>query len=105
MRENTGIAVAIAAIVAFTYVIWAAVVAVMLWTGVTIYAIVKWIGAPQDHASATSLLVMLIGVVTFVPLLLAIAIYLVSKPMHYARRRGKKDAEQLSLPIPDATAD
>jgi lysylphosphatidylglycerol synthetase-like protein (DUF2156 family) len=105
MRENTGIAVAIAAIVAFTYVIWAAVVAVMLWTGVTIYAIVKWIGAPQDHASATSLLVMLIGVVTFVPLLLAIAIYLVSKPMRYARRRGKKDAEQLSLPIPDATAD
>jgi hypothetical protein len=48
---------------------------------------------------------MLIGVVTFVPLLLAIAIYLVSKPMRYARRRGKKDAEQLPLPIPDATAD
>lgn len=105
MRENTGIAVAVAAIATFTYAIWAAVIAVMLWTGVTIYAIVKWIGAPQDHASATGLLVMLVGLVTFVPLLLAISIYLVSKPMRYARRRGKKDAEQLSLPIPDATAD
>ena len=105
MRENTGIAVAVAAIATFTYAIWAAVIAVMLWTGVTIYAIVKWIGAPQDHASATSLLVMLVGLVTFVPLLLAISIYLVSKPMRYARRRGKKDGEQLSLPIPDATAD
>jgi heme/copper-type cytochrome/quinol oxidase subunit 2 len=105
MRENTGIAVAIAAIATFTYTIWAAVIAVMLWTGVTIYAIVKWIGAPQDHASATSLLMMLVGLVTLFPLLLAIAIYLVSKPMRYARRRGRRDAEQLSLPIPDAMPD
>jgi heme/copper-type cytochrome/quinol oxidase subunit 2 len=105
MRENTGVAVAIAGLATFTYAIWAAVMAVMLWTGITVYAIVKWIGAPQDHASATSLLVMLVGLVTFVPLLLAIAIYLVSKPMRYARKRAKKDAEQLSLPVPDATAD
>jgi hypothetical protein len=105
MRENTGVALAIAGIATFTYTIWAAVIAVMLWIGITIYAIVKWIGSPQDHASATSLLVMAVGLVTLVPLLLAIAIYLVSKPMRYARKRRDKDAEQLSLPLPDAPAD
>jgi hypothetical protein len=48
---------------------------------------------------------MAVGVVTLVPLLLAIAIYLVSKPMRYPRKRRAKDAEQLSLPLPDAPAD
>jgi heme/copper-type cytochrome/quinol oxidase subunit 2 len=104
MRENTGVAVAIAAVAAFTYTIWAAVVVAIVWTGITVYAIVKWIGAPEDHASATTLLVMLVGLVTLVPLLLGIAIYLVSKPMRYARKRAKNDAEQLTLPIPDEAA-
>jgi heme/copper-type cytochrome/quinol oxidase subunit 2 len=105
VRENTGVAVGIGIVSTFAFTIWAAVVAVMVWSGITVYAIVKWIGSPQDHASATSLLVMLVGLVTVFPLLLSVAIYLVSKPMRYARTRGKKDAEQLSLPIVDATAD
>jgi hypothetical protein len=105
MRENTGVALAIGAVSTFAFTVWAAVVAVMLWSGITVYAIVKWIGSPQDHASATSLLVMLVGLVTVFPLLLAVAIYLVSKPMRYARKRGATKSEQLSLPIPDATAD
>ena len=105
MRENTGVAVGIGIVSTFAFTIWAAVVAVMVWSGITVYAIVKWIGSPQDHASATSLLVMLVGLVTVFPLLLSVAIYLVSKPMRHARTRAKKDAEQLSLPIADATAD
>ena len=104
MREHTGTSIAIAAVSTFAFTIWAAVIAVMLWSGITVYAIVKWIGSPQDHASATALLVMLVGTVAVFPLLLAIAIYLVSKPMRYARKRARKEAEQLSLPIPDATA-
>ena len=105
MRENTGVAVAISAVSTFAFTIWAAVIAVMLWSGITVYSIVKWIGSPQDHASATSLLVMMVGLVAVFPLLLAIAIYLVSKPMRYARKRAKEDAEQLSLPLPEAPAD
>jgi hypothetical protein len=105
MREHTGTSIAIAAVSTFAFTIWAAVIAVMLWSGITVYAIVKWIGSPQDHASATTLLVLLIGTVALFPLLLAIAIYLISKPMRYARRRARKESEQLSLPIVDATAD
>ena len=105
MRENSGIAIAIGGITTFAYVIWGAVIAVMLWSGITVYAIVKWIGSPQDDVSATTVLVMLVGTVALFPLLLTIAIYLVSKPMRYARRRAKKDPEQLTLPIADATGD
>jgi heme/copper-type cytochrome/quinol oxidase subunit 2 len=105
MREHSGTAIAIGVVSTFAFTVWAAVVAVMLWSGITVYAIVKWIGSPGDHASATSLLVLLVGTVAVFPLLLAIAIYLVSKSMRYARKREKKDAEQLSLPIPSPTAD
>jgi heme/copper-type cytochrome/quinol oxidase subunit 2 len=102
MRENTATALAIGGLSAFAYTIWAGVLAVMLWAGISIYAIVKWVGSPGDHPSATTILVMLVGLVTVFPLLLAIAIYLVSKPMRYARRRARKEAEQLSLPMPEA---
>ena len=105
MREHTGTSIAIAAVSTFAFTIWAAVIAVMLWSGITVYAIVKWIGSPQDHASATTLLVLLVGTVALFPLLLAIAIYLISKPMRYARKRARKESEQLSAPIADATAD
>jgi heme/copper-type cytochrome/quinol oxidase subunit 2 len=105
MRENTGVAVGIGVVSTFAFTIWAAVVAVMVWSGITVYAIVKWIGSPNDHPSAASVLVMLVGLVTVFPLLLAVAIYLVSKPMRYARTRAKKDSEQLSLPMADTTAD
>jgi hypothetical protein len=105
MREHTGTSIAIGAFSAFAFTIWGAVIAVMLWSGITVYAIVKWIGSPQDHASATTLLVLLVGTVALYPLLLAIAIYLVSKPMRDARKRAGKGSKQLSLPIADATAD
>ena len=104
MREHTGTSIAIGAVSTFAFTIWAAVVAVMLWSGITVYAIVKWIGSPQDHASATTLLVLVVGTVALFPLLLAVAIYLVSKPMRYARKRAGKESEQLTLPIPDTTA-
>lgn len=102
MRENTGTSIAIGIVSTFAFTIWAAVVAVMLWSGISVYAIVKWIGAPQDDASATMILVMLVGLVTLFPLLLAIGIYFISKPMRYKRKRADKDAEQLTLPMRDA---
>jgi heme/copper-type cytochrome/quinol oxidase subunit 2 len=102
MQEHTGTSIAIGAISTFAFTIWGAVIAVMVWSGITVYSIVKWIGSPQDHASATTLLVMLVGTVTLFPLLLAIGIFLISKPMRYARTRAKKDAEQLELPMSEA---
>jgi heme/copper-type cytochrome/quinol oxidase subunit 2 len=100
MQEHTGTSIAIGAISTFAFAIWGAVVAVMIWSGITVYAIVKWIGSPQDHASATTLLVMLVGTVTVFPVLLAVGFFLISKPMRYGRKRAKEDAKQLELPMP-----
>jgi len=101
MQEHTGTSIAIGGVSTFAFAIWGAVVAVMIWSGITVYAIVKWIGSPQDHASATTLLVMLVGTVTVFPMLLAVGIFLISKPMRYGRKRAKKEAAQPELPMPD----
>jgi hypothetical protein len=107
MREHTGTSVAIGALSAIAYTLWGGVLAVMLWGAITVYAIVKWIGAPQDHASPTTILVLVVGIVAVYPLLLAVGIYFISKPMRYARRSKRgDDGEQLALPIgedPEAT--
>jgi hypothetical protein len=47
---------------------------------------------------------MMIGLVTTFPLLLGVGIFLISKPMRNAGRRAKKDAEQLTLPVPEEAA-
>jgi hypothetical protein len=90
MRENTGRSIAVAAVAAFSYIVWAWVLAILIWTVVAIYAIVKWIGAPQDHPSATTLLVVLVGVVTLWPLLIALGCYLIARSM-----RRDTDAPEL----------
>ena len=102
MREHTGTSVAIGALSAIAYTLWGGVIAVMLWGGITVYAIVKWIGTPEDHASPTTILVVMVGLGAVFPLLLAIGIYFISKPMRHARRRKRDDhREQLALPISD----
>ena len=85
MRENTGRSLAVAAVSAFGYIVWAWVLAIMVWLAVTVYAIVKLIGAPNDHPSATTLLVVIVGIVTFWPLLISLGCYAIARSM---RRRG-----------------
>ena len=58
----------------------------LLWLSVTVYAFVKWIGAPNDHPSATTLLFIVVALVTFWPLLIALATYLVGRSMRPAKR-------------------
>jgi hypothetical protein len=99
MREHTGTSVAIGALSAIAYTLWGGVLAVMLWSGITVYAIVKWIGSPDDHASPTTILVLVVGLVAVYPLLLAVGIYFISKPMRYPRRKRGDDGEQLALPM------
>jgi ABC-type Na+ efflux pump permease subunit len=102
MRENAGRSIAIAAIAAFGYAIWAWVLVAMLWLAVTIYAFVKWAGAPQDHPSGTTLLVVTISVVMIVPLTISLGIYLVARKMRPPKRA---DAGDLSLAAGDEDAD
>src|SRR3954462_15435671 len=98
MREHSGTSIAIGGISTFAFTLWGGVLAVMLWGGITVYAIVKWIGSPQEHPSATTLLGMMGGLVSVYPGLLALGLYLITKPMRYARKSAKKDGEQLTLP-------
>ena len=103
MRENTGTAVAIALVATMGYAVWAAVIAVIMWLSLTIYAIVKWIGAPADHASPRTVLLLMVANITLFVLLLALAIYAVGKPMRYGKR-SRREAEQLSLSLGDVEA-
>jgi hypothetical protein len=101
MRENTGTAVAIAIVATMGYAVWAAVVAIVMWLSLTIYAIVKWIGAPTDHASPLTVLLLMVGNITMFVLLLTLALYAIGKPMRYGKRK-RRDAEQLALALDDA---
>jgi hypothetical protein len=92
MQEHSGTSLAIGIIAAVGYVVWGAVLAVLVWIGVTIYAIVKWIGAPTDHASATTLLVLIVGLVTIFPLGLALGMYAIGRSMRPPKRSARRDA-------------
>lgn len=100
MRENTGTAVAIALVTTIGYTVWAGVIAILMWLSLTIYAIVKWIGAPEDHASPLTVLLLMVGNITLFVLLLTLALYAIGKPMRYGKRR-RRDAEQLALALDD----
>jgi hypothetical protein len=95
MREHTGVAVGIAAIATFSYTVWAAVIALVVWLSLTVYAVVKAIGSPTDHASALTVLLIVLSNVTLFVLLVAGAIALAGRPMHYRKRRDD------DLAVPD----
>jgi hypothetical protein len=91
MREHTGVAVGIAAIVTFAYTVWAAVIALVVWLSLTVYAVIKAIGTPTDHASPLTVLLLVVSTIALFILLLAAAISLAGRPMHYRKRRDGDD--------------
>jgi hypothetical protein len=93
MREHSGTSLAMGILSTLVYAVWGAVLAVLVWTGVTIYAIVKWIGAPSDHPSATTLRVMIVGRVSIVPLGLALGVYLIGRSMRPPKRPKERPKE------------
>jgi hypothetical protein len=100
MREHTGTSIAIAAVTTLAYTIWAGVIVVVLWLCLTVYAVVKWIGAPTDHASPRTVLLLMVGTISLFVFLLALAIYALGRPMRYTKRK-RRDAEQLALAFDD----
>jgi hypothetical protein len=92
MREHTGTSFAIGIISAFGYTIWAAVLAILVWTSITIYAFVKWIGGAPDDPSATTLLVLVVALVTLFPVLLSLGIYAIGRSMRPPKRKDRLEA-------------
>ena len=74
-----------------------------LWLSLTVYAIVKWIGAASDHASPLTVLLLMVANVTLFVLLLTLAIYAIGKPMRYGKRK-RRDADSWPSPCGDTEA-
>jgi hypothetical protein len=83
MRGGTGISLGIAAALVSFFAILPVLVAVSVFTFLTIYAIVKAIGSAPDSASALSVLMGIVAIVGSFVTLIAVSVYLIG------RDRGK----------------
>ena len=97
MRENTGVALGIAAVATFGYTIWAGVLVMVMWLCLTVYAVVKWIGAPADHASPLTVLLILVANVTLYVILLTLGIYAMGRSMRYKKKDRDREASATAL--------
>ena len=98
MREHSGIAIGVAGVVTTVLTMFAAMLVVLVWTSLTIYALVKWIGSAPDAASATTVLLIVVGLVTALALLLTLPIALVGRAMTPRRRKKGDRADGPSIP-------
>ncbi|HSL12025.1 MAG TPA: hypothetical protein VLA82_11985 [Actinomycetota bacterium] len=103
MREHTGIAIAVAGVVTTVLTMFAAVLVVLMWTALTVYALVKWIGSAPDSASPTTVLLIVVGLVTALALVLTVPIALVGRAMTPRRRTKDGAAADDALPVPADT--
>ena len=104
MREHTGAAIGVAAALTFFATILAWLLVVLVWTALTIYAVVKWVGSAPEGASATTVLLIVVGLVTALALLLTLPIALVGRSMT-PRRRKKGEAPEEIVPADRSEAD
>lgn len=99
MHEHRGAAIGVALLIVTFLSILGALVVVLGWIGLTIYATVKAIGSAPDAANPTAVVFVFVGLISTFTVLLAVAIALAGKAMT-PRRRKRRDAEQLSLDLP-----
>ena len=104
MRENTGPAIAIAAILTMGYMVWASVIVVLMWLALTVYAVIQWIGHDQHADPAIVLLIMVANVVVFL-LLLYLGVYLIGRSMQYKKRGRTEEGDELLLQPPTSSVD
>jgi hypothetical protein len=97
MREHSGAAIAVAGIATTFFIVFASVLAVLMWASLTVYALVKWIGSAPEAASATTVLVMVLALVATLTLGLAGVIALVGRSMTPRRRRRSDDLTGVGL--------
>ncbi len=102
MREHTGIAIAVAGVVTTLMTMFAGVLVVLMWTALTIYALVKAIGSAPDAASPTTVLLIVVGLVTALALVLTLPIALVGRAMT-PRKEPRKNKDDDALPVPPDT--
>jgi hypothetical protein len=83
------------------HVVLAWLLVVLMWTALTIYALVKWIGSAPDTASATTVLLIVVGLVTGLALLLTLPIALVGRSMTPRRQKNRRKKDRKKGNTPD----
>jgi multisubunit Na+/H+ antiporter MnhB subunit len=86
MREHAGLSLTIAGIIALGATLVGALVVVLTWTALTVYAVVRWAGTPDDPSPTTVLLV-IVGVVTALALALGLAVAALGRSLAAPRSR------------------
>jgi Sec-independent protein secretion pathway component TatC len=102
MREHTGIAIAVAGVVTTVMTMFAGALVVLMWTALTIYALVKAIGSAPDAASPTAVLLIVVGLMTALALVLTLPIALVGRAMT-PRKKPRKEKSDDALSVPPDT--
>jgi uncharacterized membrane protein len=107
MPPNSGAAFAVAGITITVMVVLPVLVVVGLYTAITVYAIVKWIGSAPDAANPTVIWLMILGLVTAFTLLLGAGIGLAGRSMTPRKRKERErlEAEQLAFELASAPTD
>lgn len=100
VRPHTGTALGVAGFATTILTLLAAFLVVALWTALTVYALVKWIGSAPESASPTTVLLIVVALVTAFALAITLPIVLIGRSMTPRRRR--KDRGEPPPADPDA---
>jgi hypothetical protein len=104
MREGTGISSLIAgAIVAFG-IFLGAILVITIYTAITVYAIVKWIGSASDPANPVVILLIVVVSTGLFVTLLGLAINFAGRSMT-PRRRRREEPEPFDFGPPSRIGD
>jgi hypothetical protein len=84
--ESGGLGLGIGIANVFLYTMLPALLAIGIWTLVSVYAIVKWIGGAPDDANPVVIVVGIVMLVTLLVLLITVAVGLIGRSMNPKRR-------------------
>jgi len=87
--QSGGLGLGIGIANALLYTLLPMLLAIGIWTLVSVYAIVKWIGSAPDHANPVVIVVGVVLLVTLLVVLIAVAVGFVGRSLNPKRR--KKD--------------
>jgi hypothetical protein len=96
VHENRGTALAVGAVVVISFVLLGALVTVLSWTGLSVYALAKWIGSAPDRANPVAVVLLFVGVVALVVTGSLAGLALVGRSMTPRKRdRGRGGGSEL----------
>jgi hypothetical protein len=84
--ESGGLGLGIGLANVFLYMLLPALLAVGIWTLVSVYAIVKWIGSAPENVNPVVIVLGVVMLVTLLVVLISVAVGLVGRSMNPKRR-------------------